>query len=156
MSNDLMNLLDSSVEDLADLEKFTPIHEGTHKLQISFSETDSEEFVEVRMSLTLQETLELKDKSLEHQEPGKKASLMFRLCNKDGSPILGKDGKPMTLGQGQLKEILLQLQPSFGGNTLKEIMDNSEGGIVTAVLGVRANKNDPEQKFNTLKALIVE
>lgn len=154
--SDLLNLLDSTIDDLADLEKFTPVPEGTHKFQIEFKETDNEEFLEIRMGMKVMETIEMKDKSQEHPEPGKETSQLFRLARKDGSPIVMDSGKVMTFGQGQLKEILLQLQPHFGGNTLNEVMTNSNGGVVIATVGIRANKNDPDQKFNTIKAIVVE
>ena len=152
--SDLLNLLDSTVDDLADLEKFTPVPAGTHKFQIEFKKTDSTEFLEIRMGLKVTETIEMKDSSQEPPEPGKETSQLFRLANADGSPIQGNNGKIMTFGQGQLKEVLLQLQPVFGGNTLQEVMDNANGGTVIAAVGIRPNKNDPDQLFNTIKAIV--
>lgn len=154
--SDILNLLDSTIDDLADLEKFSPIPEGTHKLQFEFKETDSDDFLEIRMSMKVLETVEMKDKNAEHPEPGKESSMLFRLANKDGTPIITEKGKLMTLGQGQLKEILLAIQPTFGGNTLKEIMNNANGGSAFFTLGVRANSKDPDQKFNTVKAVVCE
>jgi hypothetical protein len=154
--SELLNLLDSTIDDLADLEKFTPVPAGTHKFQIEFKETDSEDYIEIRMGLKVLETIEMKDKSQEPPEPGKETSQLFRLANKDGTPIVSeKTGKAMTFGQGQLKEILVQLQPTFGGSTLKEVMENANGGTVIATVGVRPNKNDPDQLFNTIRAVMV-
>lgn len=155
--SEILNLLDSTVDDLADLEKFSPIPAGNHKLQMEFKKTDSEEFLEIRLSLKVLETVEMKDKNEPEPEPGKESSILFRLANADGTPIISdKTNKAMTMGQGQLKEVLLQLQPAFGGNTLQEIMDNANGGSAFFSLAIRANKNDPDQKFNVIKAIVCE
>lgn len=150
------NLLDSSIDELADLEKFTPIPAGTHKLMFNWSKPDDDERVIVALKMTVVETLEMANSSEPAPEPGKTSNMRFALCMKDGSPLISeKTGKANTFGQGQLKEILLALQPTFGGATLQEVMDNSEGAEVVATLTVRTNPKDPDQKNNNIKALLV-
>jgi hypothetical protein len=106
--------------------------------------------------MTVVETLEMANSSEPEPEPGKTSNMRFVLCMKDGSPVISeKTGKPNTFGQGQLKEVLLALQPTFGGGSLQEVMDNSEGAEVIATLKVRPSKNDPDSKFNEIKALLV-
>lgn len=149
------SLLDSSIDELADLEKFTPIPAGTHKLLLNWSKPDDEEKIIVALKMTVVETLEMANSSEPHPEPGKTSNMRFTLGNKDGSPLLSASGKPNTFGQGQIKEILMALQPTFGGATLQEVMDNSEGAEVIATLKVKPSKNDPDSKFNEIKALLV-
>ncbi|MND61131.1 hypothetical protein D3C80_523790 [compost metagenome] len=62
---------------------------------------------------------------------------------------------PNKVGQGQLKEILAVLAATFGGASPREIMANSEGANVAVTLKVRASKDDPDVKFNTLKAIAI-
>lgn len=155
MSDENFSLLDGTLEDLADLEKFTPIPAGTHKLVLNWTRPEDEERVIVALKMTVVETHEMANSSEPAPEPGKTSNMRFALCMKDGRPLISeKTGKVNTFGQGMLKEILLALQPTFGGATLAEIMENSEGAEVNATLTVRANKNDPDQKNNNIKALL--
>ena len=153
---DMLNLLDSSVEELAALERFTPIPAGTHKLRLDWSFPEHDTQVVVQLKLTVVEPLEMANSSEPVPEPGKSGNIRFPLQNKDGSPIMSKAGKPMTMGQGQLKEVISVLQPTFGGGTVKEVIDNSQGAEVVATLKVRKSKDDPDVQFNEIKAILVE
>lgn len=152
-----LDLLDSSIDELADLERFTPIPAGTHKLRLEWSFPEHDTQVVVQLKLTVVETLEMANSSELVPEPGKSGNIRFPLQNKDGTPIVSaKTGKPMTMGQGQLKEVVAVLQPTFGGGTLREVIDNSQGAEVVATLKVRKSKDDPDVQFNELKAILVE
>lgn len=153
---DILNLLDSSVEELADLERFTPIPAGTHKLRLQWSFPEHDTQVVVQLKLEVVETLEMANSSEPAPEPGKSGNIRFPLQNKDGSPIMSKSGKPMTMGQGQLKEVVAVLAPHFGGGTLREVIDNSQGAEVVATLKVRKSSLDPDMMFNEIKAILVE
>ena len=48
------------------------------------------------------------------------------------------------------------LAPTFGGDTTREVIENSQGAEVVATLKVRASKNDPDSKFNEIKALLID
>jgi hypothetical protein len=153
---DFFNLLDSSVDDLADLEKFTPIPAGSHRLRLEWSFPEHDTDVVVQLKLTVVETLEMANSAEETPEPGKTGNIRFALQKKDGTPLLDKNGKPNTFGQGQLKEVIAVLQPTFGGATVREVIDASQGAEVVCTLKVRASKNDPDAKFNEIKALLVD
>lgn len=153
---DILNLLDSTIDELADLEKFSPIPAGTHKLRLQWSYPEHETQVVVQLKLEVVETLEMANSSEPVPEPGKSANIRFPLQNKDGTPIIAKSGKPNTFGQGQLKEVVAVLAPHFGGGTLREVIDNSQGAEVVATLKTRAMKDDPDSKFNEIKAILVE
>lgn len=154
---DMLNLLDSSIDELADLERFTPIPAGSHKVRLTWSFPEHETQVVVQLKLEVVETLEMANSSEPVPEPGKSGNIRFPLQNKDGTPIVSqKTGKPMTMGQGQLKEVIAILQPTFGGSTLREVIDNSQGAEVVAMLKVRASKDDPDVKFNEIRAILVE
>lgn len=148
------NLLDSSIDELADLEKFTPIPAGSHKLTLNWSYPEHETQVIVQLKVTVVETIEMANSSEPIPEPGKTGNIRFPICNKDGSVIMTEKGKPNTFGQGQLKELVAILQPVYGGATLREVLENSEGAEVIATLKVRASNKDPDQKFNEIKAMI--
>lgn len=154
--SDAFNLLDSSIDELADLERFTPIPAGSHKLRLNWTYPEDDTRVVVALTMTVIETLEMANSSEQPPEPGKTSNMRFYLQNKDGTPIISeKTGKPNTFGQGQLKELLAVLKPVFGGDTNRETLANSEGAEVIATLKVKANAKDPDQKNNEIKALVV-
>lgn len=148
MSDVNFDLLDNSIDELADLESFSPIPAGTHRLAIGWETKEINNKPGVVMKMTVLETIEMSDSSAEPPEAGKKADILFLLQKEDGTPN--------TIGQGQLKEIISVLREKFGGDNVREVMDNTDGAEVIATLKVRANKNDPDQKFNQVKAIAVE
>jgi hypothetical protein len=148
MSEVNFDLLDNSIDELADLEEFSPIPAGTHKIAIGWDTKEVNGKPGVVMGMTVLETIEMSNSSEEAPEAGKKSDILF-LLRKD-------DGTANTMGQGQLKEIINVLKESFGGDNPREVMENSDGAEVVVTLKVRANKNDPDQKFNQVKSLLVE
>jgi hypothetical protein len=148
MSDVNFDLLDSSIDELADLESFSPIPAGTHRLAIEWETKEVNDMPGVVMKLTVLETVEMADSSEEPPEPGKQADILFLLKK--------ADGEPNTMGQGQLKEVLAILREQHGGDTARETMDNTNGAEIVATLKVRVNKKDPDQKFNQIKTLIAD
>lgn len=148
MSDVNFDLLDGSIDELADLEAFSPIPAGTHKVSIKWDTKAINEKPAVTMKMTVLETIEMASSTEEPPEAGKEADMAF-ILTKD-------DGEPNTMGQGQLKEILSTLRETFGGDTGRETMEASDGAEVMVTLKVRASKNDPDQKFNGIKKLWID
>ena len=142
------DLLDSSVEDLAELEAFTPIPAGTHRLSIGWETKEINSKPSVILKMAVIETLEMANVNEEAPEAGKKADVAFMLLKDDGSDN--------TMGQGQLRSVIESLRETFEGDTTRETMEASEGAEVVATLKIRVNKNDPEQKFNNIVTLSAE
>ena len=147
MSDVNFDLLDSSVEDLAELEGFAPIPAGTHRLAIGWETKDINGKPSVILKMEVLETLEMANVAEEAPEAGKKADVAFML--------LKDNGEPNTMGQGQLRSVIESLKETFEGSTTRETMEASEGAEVIATLKIRANKNDPDQKFNNIVTLAV-
>jgi len=147
MTESNFDLLDSTIDELADLEAFTPIPAGSHLLIITWETKEINDKPSVIMGLKVVETLEMANAAEEAPEPGKTSDIAFILV-KD-------DGEPNTMGQGQLKEVLTALQPTFGGDSLRETMEASNNAEVVATLKVRANKKDPDQKYNSIVTIAV-
>ena len=146
----LFDILDSSLEDLVDLEKFEPAPAGTYRAVMNFEKKEINEHPAVVVKLVLKETLELASSGDKVPAPDTKVDLAMILTRKDKE---SGETVPNSMGQGQLKEILKEIAPTVGGTSPTEIMDNAQGSEVFVTLKVRANKNDPDQKFNQLKAL---
>lgn len=148
--SDIFDLLDESLDTLADLEKFEPIHVGSHIMEMKFEERDINDLPAVVLGLKLVETLELQNKTLEPQEPGKSTNITFFLKSKDKD---SGEVKPNKVGQGQLKEVLRVVSETFGGATIREMMANANGGQAAFTLKHRKDKNDPDVIYNTIKAV---
>lgn len=149
---DIFDLLDESLDNLADLEKFEPFPAGSHQVSLSFLTEESNGLPVVKMNMTMVESLELANSTDVPPEPGKKVGMSYFLKMKDKQT---QEIVPNKVGQGQLKEILKVLAETFGGANPREIMANSEGANVAVTLKVRASKDDADVKFNTLKAIAI-
>tara|TARA_B100002003_G_scaffold237838_1_gene255398 strand:- start:423 stop:869 length:447 start_codon:yes stop_codon:yes gene_type:complete len=143
MSEVNFDLLDTSIDELADLKGFEPIPAGSHRLQISWDKKAINDVPSVILKLKVMETLEMANSNEEEPEVGKEADIAFMM--------LTKDGEVNEISQGQLKEVLKVLREAVGGDTPNEIMEASDGAEVCATLKIRANKNDPDQKFNQIR-----
>lgn len=150
--SDIFDLLDESLDNLSDLEKFEPIPAGSHLTTLNFGREDSNGLPVVVVGLTLVETLELANSTDAMPEPGKKINLKYFLKYKDKNT---QEVVPNKVGQGQLKEILRVVQETAGGSSPAEIMAAAEGIQVAVVLKVRSSKDDADIKFNTIKAITV-
>ena len=152
LNEELFELLDSSMEELADLEKFEPLPAGSHLCTLQWDRKDINGNPTVTAKFTLVETLEMANSSDPVPEPGKTADIAFMLTKKDKNT---QETVANTIGQGQLKEVLRVLKETFGGETPNQIIENSQGAQVAVVFKVRASKDDPDTKYNSIKALTV-
>lgn len=149
---DIFDLLDESLDNLADLEKFEPFPAGSHSVALGFKEETINNLPAIRMNLTMVESLELANSTDVMPEPGKQVGILYTLKYKDKNT---QEIVPNKVGQGQLKEILSILKETFGGSSPREIMAASEGANVAVTLKVRASKDDADLKFNTVKAVAI-
>lgn len=145
------DLLNSSVDQLADLKEFKPLPVGQYRMIFDWEKSEAP--LGVRMTLRVQEVIELADPSEENMAdasaPDAKETILFAFFN--------KDGEPNSFGQGQLKLIVSDvLAPVFGGNNTGETLNNAKGAEVIAVLAHRSNTKDGETKtYPSLKSLVL-
>ena len=152
------DLLDGTLDDLADLKKFEPNPVGSYRMGIAWETPANDEFVVVQLKLNTLECIEVPNVAEENLPPvGKVATFSMRLQRVDKQPMVWeKDGTPNDQDQGRFKEILLALAPVFnpdGSLSNRGMMEASEGAEVYVTLGVRASKKDPDAKFNFIKAI---
>ena len=148
-TNPDFDLLDGSVDELADLKGFEPFPEGSYKLSINWNQKEINDCPAVILKLTCVEVLELSDKTKEAPEVGKSVDIAYIYKRKDKN-----DPKKLVrneVAEGQLKEVLQVLQPVFTAANNRELMAASEGAEIAATLKVRADKNDPDKKYNQIK-----
>jgi len=138
MTNSLDNILDATLDDLADMPSISLFPNGAHKVKLEFK-IDSTK-VSVMVTMTYIEPLELADPTALVPSAGDKNSVFFNLKKKDGTAN--------AYAQGALKEIVKVLQPVFGGSTTSEVLEASKDAEVAVVTKIRVGKGEYEGRDN--------
>lgn len=134
------DLLDGTLDDLADVPEFKPFPAGAHKLRIFFDAAKKiNDMPAIEVKLVHVETVELNDANDVEPKPGDSTNVIYILKKKDdkGNTVRNE------LAEGQFKMLLSQLAPAFPeAKNNREIMEMSEGYEVLGVTSVRENKKD--------------
>ena len=144
------DLLDSTLDDLADLPEFKPFPPGSYKVTVHFEEKEINKKPAVELKMKLRDIIEVPEIPEDGKlpEPGKaETQLLFILRNDDGSKN--------EISQGQLKKVLQILQPAFGGNTPREIMAAANGAEVGVVLKTKFDKKNEVYRQNLHEIAVV-
>ena len=136
----LDSLLDISLDDLADLPEFKVFNPGAHRCTFKMESKAINNHPSVEVKLTLLETVELADASLEPDAAGTESSVAYMLDNE--------------FGQGKFKEILKPLGAHYGMSKFGEIQEASAGAEVLVVTKTRQNK-DKTQTYLEIVSLQV-
>jgi hypothetical protein len=133
MNDNIASLLDSNLDDLADLPEFVVPPAGAYNAEIlSCEEKKIGEHPAVEMKFKLLETLELASASDAAVAPGTECGVSFMLDNE--------------FGVGALKAVLKPLQTALGTNTARETMAGAKGMAIMLVTKVRNGKGDNADK----------
>jgi hypothetical protein len=138
------SLLDSTLDDLADLPEFKVFPAGAYNATITLEVKKMGENLGVEMKVLNQETVELSDPTEEAPKPTATTSVSFMLNNE--------------YGQGALKNVLKSLAQGLGlpeGTSNREIMELSKGTACLVVLTTRKDKNDATKTYQGLKSVTV-
>ncbi len=161
MSNSELNqnvsmddLLDGTLDDLADMPEFKPFAPGAHKLKLKFEEKLINELKCVELNLTMVEVVELSNPEDTPPASGDTTNVLYMLQKKDDN------GKKVAndLGQGQLKEVLRALAPEFPeAKSSRDIMAAANGYEILGVTGIRENKKDKNniKRYTSLDSVSV-
>lgn len=136
----LDSLLDSTLDDLADLPTFQPFPAGAHRCTVEFEEKMINKKPAVELKLIGIETVELADPGEDKPiEPKQETQVLYILTKEDGSAN--------EVSQGKLKETLKPLGEATGETNLRKIMAAAKGMEVLAITKKRENKQTGA--FNT-------
>jgi hypothetical protein len=127
----LDNLLDATLDDLADIPSIQIFPAGAHKVTVNFKTDLVKQTVQV--GFTYIEPLEI-DPTDTPPAPGDKNSIFLGLKKKDGTPN--------EYAQGTLKLIAQALKDTFPGSSTKEILEAAEGAEVAIVTKIRLGKGE--------------
>lgn len=141
MSLDLDSILDSSIDDLADLPEFAVYPAGVHKVIIQWESKEINKHPCMELKMKAVETIELANPaSDEPLAAGTEAGCLFMLDNE--------------FGQGAFKSIIKTLAAATGTSKISEAAEASNGMEVQVVTKVRQNK-DKSQSYTDVKKVLV-
>jgi hypothetical protein len=128
----LDNLLEGTLDDLADFPEFRPYPAGTHRVNFSF-EWDKKDKTILFGKMKLLETLEQTDAEEKPLEVGAEASVRYDLSN--------------VYAQGNLKKILASAAAHFGAKKNSELITDMQNVECLAVTKLVTSKKNTEQKY---------
>lgn len=142
MSLDLDSILDSSIDDLADLPEFGIYPSGVHRVIINWESKEVNKHPSMEMKMKLIETVELANPAEDQPvAAGTESSSLFMLDNE--------------FGQGAFKQIMKVLAGACGTNKISETVDASQGMEVQVVVAVKPDKKDPTtMRMNVRKVIL--
>lgn len=134
--SDLDSLLDSQLDDLADMPEFKIYPAGAHRVIFNWESKEINKKPAVEFKFRAVETMELVDPNKDAPlAQGDECNVLLILKNNDGAKN--------EFSEGTLKMVAKELQTSFGGSSIKETLDNAKDAEVVIVTKVRENKNNP-------------
>ena len=143
--DDMDDLLDMTLDDIADLPEFRPFTPGGHTATLTLERKKIGDHPAVEANFKLIETIEYSEPSdAEYDEtdpdavdnrnkPGAESSCAFMLDNE--------------FGLGFLKELCKPLAAHFGVNKLSEIINETKDVEVAIVTKIRTDKKDSSKHY---------
>lgn len=138
---DLDSILDSSIDDLADLPEFAVFPNGVHRVLINWESKEVNKHPCMELKMKAIETVELANPAAD--EPlvaGTESGVLFMLDNE--------------FGQGKFKTLIKILAAATGTSKISEAVEASNGMEVQVVCKVRQNK-DKTQSYTDVSKIIV-
>lgn len=125
------DLMDASIDDLADMPKFELPPKGHYKFSVSLMRKVVNDKKNVEATLIVDETLELANSSDQPVEAGSKFSALFNMENE--------------WGQASFKEFIQPISKALGYKTVGEAIAQCQNVKIAAVLKHRIHKEDREK-----------
>lgn len=137
MSNEEMkvipieDLMDASIDDLADMPKFELPPKGHYQFSVSMAQKVVNEKKCVEATLVVDQTLELANTDEKQMENGSKFSALFMMENE--------------WGQASFKEFITPISKALGYKTVGQAVRECQNVRIAAVLKHRVHKEDREK-----------
>lgn len=148
---DIDSLLDGTLDDLADMPEFKPFPVGAHRVTINLEQKTVGEIPSIEVKITALETVELTDPEAAPCMAGDSTNVLFMLYRKDD-----KTNKlvPNDLGQGQFKNLISSLAPSFPELTsTRQIMEAANNMECLVSTGQRFDKKDRSKVYTSIESI---
>lgn len=142
MPLDLDSILDSSIDDLADLPEFGTYPSGVHRVIINWESKEINKHPCMELKMKMVETVELADPGKDNPvDAGVESSCLFMLDNE--------------FGQGNFKAVIKTLAAATGSSKISEAVEASNGMEVQVVVQTKPDKKDPTTIRMNVKKVIV-
>lgn len=134
------SLLDSQIDDLADLPEFAVFPNGVHKVSIKWESKEVNKHPCLELKMTAIETVELSNAADTPLAAGTESSVLYMLDNE--------------FGQGKMKEVMKVLSGACGTKSIKETMEASNGMEIQVVTKVRQNKEKTQSYTDVVSVIL--
>lgn len=139
---DIDNLLDQTLDDIADLPEFKAFPPGTHKALVSFNTKEVNKHPSIEVNCKLIETAELAEPTRdEAPNPGATASVLCMMDNE--------------FGAGNFKALAKPIGEALGTGNLREIVDQTKDLECLIITTYRKNDTDKDKPYMNIKELYV-
>lgn len=139
---DLDSLLDSTLDDLADMPEFKPFPAGAHRVTIEMEVKAVNDIPSLDIKMTAVETVELANPEDLPVKTGDTTNMLIMLKKKDGTRN--------EFSEGKMKELMKPLAAHFGTTTNRETLEASNGCEVLVVTKLRKDdRNKDDVKYYT-------
>lgn len=139
---DMSDLLDASIDDLADLPEFTTYPAGTHRVTFTWKAKKVNDTRAFEFKFSAIETLELADPATDQPlEAGAETTTMYQLDNE--------------FAQGKFKPLVKALAEHHGVATIGEALELSQNMELVIVTKVRVDRKDKDKKYTDVVSFVV-
>ena len=139
--SDLDNILDGTLDDIADLPEFKNFPPGTHRVTASFSADTIKGKPCIKLDFKYIEALELANPEDEAPKAGDGCGLMFTMNNQ--------------FGQGAFKKAAAPFAQALNFSTTREIVEGVQDVECAITTKLRKDNNDPDKVYLNLVELAV-
>lgn len=144
MSNELDNLLDATLDDIADLPTFSPFPKGHHRVLATFGQKEINGKGAVTLDLKMLETIEYanpQDAETSPTKEGDTSNTMFMLDNEYGA--------------GNFKRCAAPFAEMVGSSQLRAIVEGVVDVECVVLTSLRQDKNDKDKYYLDVKEIAV-
>lgn len=139
--SELDNLLDATLDDIADLPEFKNYTPGSHQVKASFAMDEFKDKPIIRLNFEYIAPIELADATAEAPKEGDQCSVMFMLDNE--------------YGLGNFKKCAQPFAESLGFSTNREIVEGVKDVECAIITSLKQDKNDKDRTYLNVKEIIV-
>lgn len=147
--DDIMNLLDSSISDLADTPEYKPFPPGAHRCKFDFigKLVGEQKLPMILISLKLVETIELNSPEVDTAPaPGTETEVMYNMANE--------------YAQGELKALAASFCRQQGLDpktaSLSTAFEAYKGGELVFITKTRSNKKDKTKSYTDIVSVVFD
>ncbi len=143
--SEMDDLLDGTLDDLADLPAFEPYPVGSHKVMATFEQKEDgiNGHPAIELKFKYEECLELANEEDKTPDQGALSGTIFMMDNQ--------------FGVGNFKKLAKPFQEALGFTTLREIIDGVKDVECAIMTSIRTDKKDPDdiKYYLNVKDIIV-